>query len=182
MTSGASRLIFRNGATLDQRSVLLVGTTGAGKTSVLRQLIGTDPDEQRFPTTATGRTTIADTEFILGGDEYSAVITFFPLDEISQHPEDCVLQAVLVAYRNEARSEKQALFDDLANRFSERMMDLARERTFELRHQDWIEAFGRSGHGSTGERARIIDERIYATTAPIPSRLRHRSRTSSSTT
>lgn len=87
------------------RRVLLVGTTGAGKTTVLRQLIGTDPDEERFPTTATGRTTIADTEFVLGGDKYSAAVTFFPLDEINHHLEDCVLQAVLAAYRNEDRAE-----------------------------------------------------------------------------
>ncbi len=100
------------------RSVLLVGTTGAGKTTVLRQLIGTDPDEERFPTTATGRTTIADTEFILGGDEYSAVITFFPLDEINQHLEDCVLQAVLAAYRNEPRAEvRRALLRHRDERF-----------------------------------------------------------------
>ena len=29
--------------------VLFVGTTGAGKTSLLRQLIGSDPDDDRFP-------------------------------------------------------------------------------------------------------------------------------------
>jgi hypothetical protein len=32
--------------------VLLVGTTGAGKTSLVRQLIGTDPDEDRFPSSS----------------------------------------------------------------------------------------------------------------------------------
>ena len=32
--------------------VLFVGTTGAGKTSLLRQLIGSDPDKDRFPSTA----------------------------------------------------------------------------------------------------------------------------------
>ena len=44
--------------------VLFVGTTGAGKTSLLRQLIGSDPDEDRFPSTAPAKTTIADIEVI----------------------------------------------------------------------------------------------------------------------
>src|SRR4051794_16021444 len=38
--------------------VLFVGTTGAGKTSLLRQLIGSDPDDDRFPSTAPAKTTI----------------------------------------------------------------------------------------------------------------------------
>ena len=29
--------------------VLFVGTTGAGKTTIVRQLLGTDPDTERFP-------------------------------------------------------------------------------------------------------------------------------------
>ena len=87
------------------RTVLLVGTTGAGKTTVLRQLIGTDPIEERFPTTATGRTTIADTEVVLDEGDFRAAVTFFSLDEVAHHLEDCVLQAVVAAYRQEPRDE-----------------------------------------------------------------------------
>lgn len=100
------------------RRVLLIGTTGAGKTTVLRQLIGTDPDEERFPTTATGRTTIADTEVVFANDDYAAAITFFSLDEVTQHLEDCVLQAVIAAYRNEPRDEvRRALLRHKDDRF-----------------------------------------------------------------
>lgn len=100
------------------RSVLLLGTTGAGKTTVLRQLIGTDPDDERFPTTATGRTTIADTEVVMADGDYSAAITFFSLDEITQHLEDCVLQAVIAAYRKEDRTEvRRALLRHKDERF-----------------------------------------------------------------
>jgi|CXWK01.1.fsa_nt_gi hypothetical protein len=87
------------------RTVLLLGTTGAGKTTVLRQLIGTDPETERFPTTATGRTTIADTEVIIGEGDYSAAVTFFSLDEVTAHLQDCVLQAALASHRGEDRSE-----------------------------------------------------------------------------
>src|SRR5882672_5044461 len=51
--------------------VLFVGTTGAGKTSLLRQLIGSDPDEDRFPSIAPAKTTIADIEVIQADGEYS---------------------------------------------------------------------------------------------------------------
>ena len=51
--------------------VLFVGTTGAGKTSLLRQLIDSDPDRDRFPSTAPAKTTIADIEVVQGGSNYT---------------------------------------------------------------------------------------------------------------
>ncbi len=100
------------------RTVLLVGTTGAGKTTVLRQIIGTDPTEERFPTTATGRTTIADTEFVLADGDFSAVVTFFSLDEVTEHLADCVLQSVVAAFRGEPRAEvRRALLRHRDDRF-----------------------------------------------------------------
>lgn len=106
------------GADEGYRTVLLAGTTGAGKTTVLRQLIGTDPETERFPTTATGRTTIADTEVILSGGDYRAAVTFFSLDEVSHHLGDCVLQAVVAAYRDEPRDEvRRALLRHRDERF-----------------------------------------------------------------
>ena len=89
------------------RKVLLLGTTGAGKTTLARQLIGTDPDEERFPTTATGRTTIADMEIITAEGAFEAAVTFFPADEIREHLIDCVLRAVLAAHRGESRADVQ---------------------------------------------------------------------------
>lgn len=103
---------------LGYRRVLLLGTTGAGKTTVLRQLIGTDPDTERFPTTATGRTTIADTEVILTDEPYTAAVTFFSLDEVTHHLQDCVLQAVLAAHRGDDRGEvRRALLRHKDERF-----------------------------------------------------------------
>jgi hypothetical protein len=89
------------------KRVLLLGTTGAGKTTLVRQLIGTDPDEERFPTTATGRTTIADTEIILRAGNFKAVVTFFQLDEIREYVLDCLLRASILSYRDESRAEVQ---------------------------------------------------------------------------
>ncbi|MFI0895908.1 hypothetical protein [Streptomyces sp. NPDC020983] len=89
------------------KHVLLLGTTGAGKTTLVRQLIGTDPEDERFPTTATGRTTIADTEIILGDGPYEAAVTFFQLDEVRECALDCLLRAVLAAHRGEKRVDVQ---------------------------------------------------------------------------
>jgi hypothetical protein len=83
----------------DYRKVLLLGTTGAGKTTLVRQLIGTDPDNDRFPSTSTARTTIADTELVLADGEFRGVVTFHQRDEVRDAIEDCVSAAVLAANR-----------------------------------------------------------------------------------
>lgn len=58
--------------------VLFVGTTGAGKTSLLRHLIGSHPDRDRFPSTSTAKTTVSDIEVIPDDGQYRAAVTFFP--------------------------------------------------------------------------------------------------------
>lgn len=77
----------------DYRRVLLLGTTGAGKTTVVRQLLGTDPKTDRFPSTSTAKTTIADTEIVVADGPYRAVVTFYPRDEVVEHVVDCASKA-----------------------------------------------------------------------------------------
>ncbi|MBT2682248.1 hypothetical protein [Bacillus sp. ISL-37] len=72
----------------------LLGTTGAGKTTLIRQLIGTHPEKDRFPSTSTAKTTVCDMEIILKNEDYyKAVVTFFPLEKIRLYIEECVLNA-----------------------------------------------------------------------------------------
>lgn len=73
--------------------VLFVGTTGAGKTSLLRHLIGSDPDNDRFPSTSTAKTTVSDIEVIPADGSFRAVVTFFSEVIIQTNIEDCVLNA-----------------------------------------------------------------------------------------
>ena len=82
----------------DYSRVLFVGTTGAGKTSLLRQLIGSDPDKDRFPSTAPAKTTIADIEVIQSDGDYQAVITFFTEFQIQASVEECIVDACLAAF------------------------------------------------------------------------------------
>ena len=77
--------------------VLLVGTTGAGKTSLLRHLIGSDPEKDRFPSTSTAKTTIADTEIIMADAPYQAVVTFFSEASVRTNIHECLLEACLKA-------------------------------------------------------------------------------------
>ena len=81
------------------RRVLLLGTTGAGKTTLVRQLIGTDPDTERFPSTSTARTTIHDTEIVLTTGDWCAVVTFTSRAEVREYLKECISDAVLAAYR-----------------------------------------------------------------------------------
>ena len=73
--------------------VLFVGTTGAGKTSLLRHLIGSDPDQDRFPSTSTAKTTVSDIEVIPADGPYRAAVTFFSDVVIQTNIEDCILNA-----------------------------------------------------------------------------------------
>lgn len=72
---------------------LFVGTTGAGKTSLLRHLIGSDPELDRFPSTSTAKTTVSDIEVIPAAGEFRAAVTFFSETVIQANVEDCVLNA-----------------------------------------------------------------------------------------
>lgn len=82
--------------------VFLVGTTGAGKTSLLRQVIGSDPDEDRFPSTAPAKTTIADIEVIQADGPYEAVVTFFSEFQIQANTEECVTDACMATVEGAA--------------------------------------------------------------------------------
>jgi hypothetical protein len=90
--------------------VLFVGTTGAGKTSLLRQLIGSDPDEDRFPSTAPAKTTIADIEVIQATGEFAAAVTFFSEFQTQANIEECVIDAALAVL-------EKAPKDKVADRF-----------------------------------------------------------------
>ena len=86
------------GAEQGYSRVQLVGTTGAGKTSLVRQLIGSDPDEDRFPSTAPAKTTIADLEVIQADGEFKAVVTFFSEFQIQAYVEECVMAASVAVF------------------------------------------------------------------------------------
>lgn len=74
--------------------VQLVGTTGAGKTTVVRQLIGTDPKQERFPSISAAKTTTCDLELVIADGDYRAAVSFIPRDQVRQYIMECATAAV----------------------------------------------------------------------------------------
>lgn len=77
--------------------VLLLGPTGAGKTTLVRQLIGSDPRRDRFPSTSTAKTTVFDVELVLAEGKYRAVVSFLSSDRVRHYLEECLTAAVSAA-------------------------------------------------------------------------------------
>lgn len=101
------------------RSALMLGTTGAGKTTLVRQMLGTDPATERFPSTSTAKTTVADTELIFeSSEEYRAVVTFVGRDEVLDYLAECVSEAALAIFRGARDTEiRRRLLDHPNQRF-----------------------------------------------------------------
>jgi GTPase Era involved in 16S rRNA processing len=92
--------------------VMMVGTTGAGKSSLLSHLIGLHPKRDHFPATSASRTTISDIEVITSGDPtYQAVVTFFNEWTVHTNVHECLATACA------------ALWDDLPDeKLAERLL------------------------------------------------------------
>ena len=100
-------------------SVMFLGTTGAGKTTVVRQILGTDPENERFPSTSTAKTTVAEAELVLSADDaYRAVVTFVSRDEVIDVLSENVSEAATLILRDKTDLEVQRrLLDHVSQRF-----------------------------------------------------------------
>ncbi len=92
--------------------ILFLGTTGAGKTTIVRQLLGTDPKLERFPSVSPAKTTVNDWEIVLPGldETFNAVVTFHPKDKIRQLIEDCITQAAQAYLKGSDATEVERKF------------------------------------------------------------------------
>lgn len=94
------------GRTESYRRLLLVGATGSGKSTLVRQLLGMRPGKDKFPATSTSRTTIADTEIIFTNDAtYRAVASFMSGSEIRVALHENVIRAVVTAAKSGSETE-----------------------------------------------------------------------------
>jgi hypothetical protein len=90
---------------------LMVGTIGAGKTTIVRQFIGTDPDRERFPSTSAAKTTTSNIELIsTSHNVYKAVVSFFDKSYVRQHIEECVLSAIMAHLETKEKKEVESKF------------------------------------------------------------------------
>lgn len=82
--------------------VAMLGVPGAGKTTLVRQLIGTHPRREAFPSTSMNRTTTFPTELVLHPGTYQAVVTFMSEHETRFEVEECVSAAIVDAVDGDA--------------------------------------------------------------------------------
>jgi len=99
--------------------VQLLGQTGTGKTTLLRQLIGSNPQRDRFPSTATAKTTTCDIEIILAAEaEYAAVVSFLSEARVRDYVKDCVVAAAMAAASKAPEAEvMRRLLEHVEQRF-----------------------------------------------------------------
>jgi len=108
--------------TTGYRTILVIGTTGAGKSTLIRQLMGTT-EEDGFPATSASKTTVAETELLLAPGDYYAVATFMPLVEVRAYVEENVVAAGLAVFDDRPTLEIRArLLDHADQRFRMRYL------------------------------------------------------------
>ena len=97
--------------------VVLVGVPGAGKTTLVRQLIGTHPETERFPATSVNRTTTFPTEVVLHQGQYEAAATFMSEHEARFEVEECVSAAIVKAVNADVKLVTRELLENSSMRF-----------------------------------------------------------------
>ncbi len=97
--------------------IVLMGVPGAGKTTLVRQLIGTHPETERFPATSINRTTTFPTEVVLRDGLYEAVVSFMSEHETRFEIEESLAAAILEAIDGDAKRVARALLEKSDMRF-----------------------------------------------------------------
>lgn len=97
--------------------VVLIGAPGAGKTTLVRQLLGTHPKTERFPSTSANRTTTFPTELALRDGDYEAVATFMSEHEARFEIEESISSAIVEAVEGNGKQVARALLEKSDMRF-----------------------------------------------------------------
>ena len=96
---------------------LLMGVPGAGKTTLVRQLIGTNPKTERFPSTSVNRATTYTTEVVLRDGPYESVVTFISEHEARFEIEESLSAAFIEAVAGSTKQVARAFLEKSDMRF-----------------------------------------------------------------
>jgi hypothetical protein len=89
---------------LDLPKLYFLGDTGAGKTTIIRKLLGTE--ESKFPTTRQKRTTVAPTEYVIrNGAGFDLTVVLKPLSEIESYVDEILKDAIGKFYKDRAKEK-----------------------------------------------------------------------------
>ncbi len=98
-------------------TAVLLGIPGAGKTTILRQLMGTDPLTERFPSTSVNRTTTFPLEVATSCNRFQAVVTFMSEHEVRFEVEESVSASIVEAVLGDDKQAAQTLLEKSDMRF-----------------------------------------------------------------
>jgi hypothetical protein len=91
-------------APLDLPKLYFLGDTGAGKTTIIRKLLGTE--ESKFPTTRQKRTTVAPTEYVIrNGTGFDLTVVLKPLSEIEGYVDEILKDAIGKFYKDRSKEK-----------------------------------------------------------------------------
>jgi|GEM_PF-5425672 len=113
--------------------IIFLGATGSGKTSLIRQVIGTE--NLNFPLKSKSRATTSDMEIIVRDSSFRMIITFLPYPKINLLIKERLMDAILASFNNE---DSSYIFDRIKEN---------KPQTFKLHHiigtysEDQKEAF-----------------------------------------
>jgi GTPase Era involved in 16S rRNA processing len=133
-------LMAMPGAPEGYSRTLFIGIPGAGKSTLFRQMIGSHPENDRFPATSINRTTTSEIELIVAEGDYEAVATFLSQNETQMEVIESVANALVKAAEG-ATDEKIArdLLEQTGMRF--RLKYLIGDWQVEADETDEYEAF-----------------------------------------
>jgi len=89
---------------IDLPKLYLLGDTGAGKTTIIRKILGTE--ESKFPTTRQTRTTVAPTEYVISKDiEYDVTVALKPIGEVEGYIDE-ILREAITRFQKDKQKDK----------------------------------------------------------------------------
>lgn len=89
---------------LDLPKLYFLGDTGAGKTTIIRKILGTE--SSKFPTTRQKRTTVAPTEYIIrNGSGFDLTVILKPLSEIEGYVDEILKEAISKLYKDRVKEK-----------------------------------------------------------------------------